>query len=102
MLFIQDNLDDLQEMLKDAEEWPLGSQTQLNLTLPIETRFELLKAAVLTREGRCQIPISLFPEIERAADIFATHDYKAARELLDTVQSSYQHLAENSLRMNSK
>lgn len=101
-MFIQDNVNDLQEMLQDADEWPLGSQTELNLSLPIGKRYKTLKAVVLTQEGKCQIPVSLFPEIERAADLFAEHDYRKARELLDNVQSNYQHIAENNLRRNSE
>lgn len=49
----------------------------------------MLQKAIAAREGVCQLPLSLAPEIERVSELFAVHDYKAARELLDTFQSSY-------------
>ena len=100
--FIQDNLTDIEAMLRDIQEWPLGSQSELNLRLPIEMRFELLSAALTAKEGVCQIPVSLKTEIERASELFDSMDYKDAENLLQTVQGSYQHLAESRLRKNTE
>ncbi len=101
-MFIQDNMNDIESMLKDIQEWPLGSQSELNLRLPIERRFETLGAALKSKEGVCQIPVSLKAEIERAGELFDSTDYHGAQNLLQTVQGSYQHLAENRLGKNSE
>ena len=65
-------------------------------------RFEMLSSAVASKEDVCQIPVSLKAEIERAAELFDSTNYRDAGELLQTVQDSYQHLAENGLRKNSE
>ncbi len=99
-MFIQDNLGDIESMLRDVQEWPLGSQSELNLRLPIEMRFETLESALKAKEGVCQIPVSLKAEIGRAAELFGSTNYRDAEELLQTIQGSYQHLAEDGLRKN--
>lgn len=33
-MFIQNNIVDLESMLRDIQEWPLGSQSELNFRLP--------------------------------------------------------------------
>ena len=99
-MFIQDNLNDIEEMLRDIQEWRLGSQSELSLRLPIEKRFETISSALKAKEGVCQIPVSMKAEIGRAAELFDSTNYRNAEELLQTIQGSYQHLAEDGLRKN--
>lgn len=54
------------------------------------------------KEGVCLIPVSLKAEIERAGELFDATNYKGAENLLQTVQNSYQVIAENRLRKNAQ
>ncbi len=99
-VFIQDNLGDIEAMLRDIHEWPLGSQAELNLRLPIEMRFEALSDAIKSKECVCLIHVSMKAEIDKAAKLFRSTNYRDVEELLQSVQNSYQNLAENSLGKN--
>ena len=99
-VFIQDNLGDIQAMLRDIHEWPPDSESEFDLRLPIGMRFEALSDAIKSKECVCQTHVSMKAEIDKAAKLFGSTNYRDAEELLQSVQNSYKHLAENGLGKN--